>query len=1093
MNPTPRYINTHLHDHLSILDGVGKAEDYCKRALEIGQKSIAITNHGNIDSFYEWSKASEKYNIKVIFGCEIYLVKNVEERPKKEKKGHCCLWVQNENGYSNLLKILSYANMHGFYYRPRCSFDFLYDNCENLIIGTACTSSFINLEGGEEFLEKISKKTRVFLEIMAHSFQEQKDHNEKCLRISEELGIPLLASHDCHYPEPKHAKVQEVLLCMQSNDKMSNPDRWKFDMNDLYLCDGNYILESFERQGIVPVEKVIQAMKNTIRLSNECNFKIKKKEMSLPLPPQFEGKDVEIEFRNLCLSGLKNKLGCEEIPKNYLTRFETEYEVIRDKGFIPYFLIVFDAIDFCSKNKIMTGPRGSAAGCLISYALGLFDIDPLKYDLIFERFISVHRSGYPDIDLDVADNKRGILIERLKNLYGEKRVSHVSTILKMEARGVIRDVSRVYDIPLHEVNNFCKGIDTTIEDAIENTVDGKEFYNKYKEIVDIAISLQGQAKSYGKHAGGIIISPVDLDQSDSAHIVERGGATLINWSKDEAELAGLIKFDFLGLKTMAVISDSLDLIKGNHGKDIDLYKIDINDKKVYEEISKGNTVGLFQISSYLLTKMAKEMGVENMNQLSDLLAIIRPGPLETITPEYLRRKKGEPFELGHPIYNEITKDTYNLVVYQEQIMFIFHKVAGMSMADSDEIRRVISKKKSTEELAPWREAFISGCLKMDTFSEEEANSFFDDLLHFCRYGFNRSHSISYGFNTFFTTWLKINYPEEFICASLTYGSSDKVPLVTEAFRLGLKIIPPKLETSHITNWVARKKSLFVPFKEVKGLGGKSLETIKQYQDSIKPGFFKKEAPILKGKLLKILQEIGAFNTEQDELPDTIDDYFLDLGITLNPQAKYKKLYSLIGDKEVIDINNYLSGDLIGEHFGKELKEELPNTNLINCVECELRNKCKIPAIPKRGKYNIAIIDEQPNNFSDKNHKYLFNKLEKAGFEQNDFNLTYFCKCQGKKPTNKQIMTCSDIHLSRELEDIRFVLAFGNSALNFFRNEEKGIVKHNGQIEWSEEHSCWVCYCLPISFVDWKPEEFKSGFDSTIKKFIRLLEQVGGFI
>lgn len=1093
MSLTPKLINCHLHDEMSLLDGVGTAEQYCQRAVELGQKAIAITNHGNINSYIRWQKASEKYNIKVLFGCELYLTKNIEEKTKENKPGHACVWVKNEIGYRNLLKILTFANLYGFYRRPRCSFDYLLEHFEGLIIGTACHNSFINIDGGLDFLKKIVENfpEDIFLEIMLHDIDVQKTHNAKILSLHEQYGAPLLLTHDTHYVDAQSVKSQEVLLCMQSGNKMSNPDRWKFDIDDLYLCDANYLLSKAEKQDIISREKCIEAIKNTNKLAKKCDFKLKKQEMSLPIPPQFEGMDEEAVFKELCINGLTDRFKGDKIPENYLERLQTEYEVIKSKGFIRYFLIVYDIVKWCSENDIMVGPRGSAAGCLISYALGIVNIDPVANSLIFERFLNPERNSPPDIDLDLDKNKRNLVIERLKTLYGSDRVCNVSTFLKMEARTIIRDVARAYEVPLDEVDRFAKTIDSTIESAIEESEIGKSFYAKYQEVVDVAKTLQGQCKSLGKHAGGIVISPVPFDEG-RAHLIERDGATLVNWDKDDAEYAGLIKFDFLGLATNSVISECLRLIKENEGVNVDLYKINLNDKKVYDELNAGRTVGFFQANTHTLRRLIVDMGVSNINQLSDALAGCRPGPLETTIPEYIKNKKTKTVPRINDVFDEITKDTYGVCIYQEQIMFILNRIAGFSMGKCDEVRRAIGKKRDIAYFTPFREDFVKGCEKVGLFSKEQADKWFDALLHYSRYGFNRSHSLSYAYVCYFTGWLKLHYSVYYLTANLTYGNEDKKNLLQEAMRLGLKIIPPKLNSSDGEKWIAKDGNLHVPFKEVKGLGPKTIETIKQFQQP--DGFFATEKPILKGKLKTILEGIGAFG---DEIPDNIDDFF-DLGISLNPVKKYKKLYALVGEDTKWNIDALLTGNFIGGHFGREI-EPLKPSGLMSCTACNLRKSGSHPVPVKGGRYNIAIVCEKPGWqdtkfgwLGGKNDAILWQELRKYGFEKDDFLLTGAVSCECKKPGKKEIEICSEKNLTNSLENIRFVLAFGNASINLFLGEESGIMRRNGETHWSEKYGAWVTFCVPPGLVEFKPEEFRGKFKEGIKNFVTTLENIGGF-
>ncbi|NOR27667.1 MAG: DNA polymerase III subunit alpha [Lutibacter sp.] len=792
----------------------------------------------------------------------------------------------------------------------------------------------------------------------------------------------------------------------------------------------------------------------------------------------------------------ENKIDIEEYKK----RFKHEFSVIKDKGFVKYFLIVFDSIEYCKKNGIMTGARGSAAGSLVSYLLGIIDIDPIHHKLIFERFLNPARISPPDIDVDCEKDRREELTNYLRTLYGENKVASVSTFLKMEDKGVIRDVSRIFEVPLFEVNKFSKVIIDGLDDALEKP-EGLRFAQKYPQVIKHALRLRSQPKSYGRHAGGIILSKYDLNSGKNAHLVNRNKTISVNFDKNDSEYCGLLKFDYLGLSTWSVISGALKLIKKNHNKNINLYKINLEDEKVFKNISNGQTIGLFQISTWVLTNLIKQSKINNIDQLSDLLAICRPGPFDSgITDKYIKRKNGEKWKKKHHMYEEITKDTYGVVIYQEQIMFIFNKIAGLSMGVADEIRKVISKKRNEEEFEPYKIQFIDGCNNLGYFSEKEALDFWEELKAHARYSFNRSHSISYAFITYFTAWLKQYYPYEFICAALTYGSEgQKINLVKEAGRMKLEIVLPRIGKSDVRKWTCRNKKLYIPFIEVKGIGKKTLDKIKNIK--LKKGFFSNEEKI-KGKLKTILKDIGAYT---GEVTEDVDKYF-DLGIVFNPKIKYPKLAALVGDIDDYNVDDLINCNFKDRNFAKENNIKVHFKNYIACNSCSLRDIRDYethPIKPVVGKYNIGILNGSPDwknktdyRFFD-NHqiKKLNHELDKYGFDLEDFYISSIVKCKSKRVQSKEeIETCSKKWLTKEQSNVRMpiVLSFDNIAIQTFIGEPTGIMKYNGTTVWNEEYGFWVCYCVNPRLAIWKPEDFGKPFRKGIKNFITTLERIGGF-
>ncbi len=1096
--PTKKINNfTHLHCHnmFSLLDGMGNSDQWAEQAKKLGYQYLAVTNHSNIDGLIKHQLSCEKYKINPIAGIEFYIVPNPEIKEKGEKRGHLTVWIKNEIGFQNVCKLLSLANLYFFYHRPRIGFDLFLEHCEGLCVGTACSSSFLHLPGSTDLLIKLQQKigNDLYAEVMPHLYDDQVKTNKICLKLAQEFDIKLLATMDAHYIEKDDWESHDVLLACQTKKKMSDPDRWQFNGKDFYLCDPDYFKQKFLCQNILTENQIDEAMLNTINVAKKCkDFRIEKKKIILPIPPQFQGQNEEQVIRKLCMEGFKNKF--EEITEEYRERFEYELSVIKDFGVIKYFLIVHDLVKYCNKNNILTGPgRGSSAGCLISYLLGITKVDPIKYNLLFERFLNPGRKGaMPDIDVDFEDIKRNQVVTYLKDIYGQNNISGISTFLKIEDKGAVKEIARVFDVPLNEAENFTKAIINTVENGLL-TEEGKKFSQKYPVVVKHILKLKGTYKAYGRHASAYLISPEDLMLGTRTALAERNNQLVASFDGNDCEYQGLIKLDVLGLSTLTVISMCLDLIKQNYNKTINLDKLNLDDPVIYKELSVGHTVGCFQVSAWALSNLIKEMGVSNLKQISDAVAAVRPGAFDSgATARYIERKRGKKWDKKHPIYEEITKDTYGVVLFQEQVIQIINKIAGLSLTISDKIRKIIGKKRDIKEFEQYKDIFVKGCLEQKTFDEKEALEFWHELEFHAGYSFNLSHSLSYSIITYWTAWLRQYYPHEFICAALTYGGeSEKANLLKEAQRLNLEIKPPKLSTSNVKNWVVKEKKLFIPFSETKGIGPKALETIENYKNSNKPGFFKNEKPIIKGKLKTILDEIGAFD---DSLPDSIDNYF-DIGISLNPKFKYKKLFELVQDTDKYKINDLLSGNVIGEYLGREIDSKIsPVKGLISCNDCGLRNKCEKPEITKLGNYNILIINEYPNWKDVDNNNYLFRELNKYGFYEEDFCMTNLVKCSGAKPTNKECQICGDKWLKAEIEKIKpfIVLTFGSKNVKFFTGDDFGVVKLSGTANWNEEYGCWNFFSVSPSFALWKPEDYKKLFVNSIKNFANKLSDLGGF-
>lgn len=1102
------FVHLHIHTEYSLLDGFGKSEQYVSRAKELGFKYLAITDHGSVDGVIKFQQACEKGSIESVLGCEAYIVPDAKVKVKGEKRGHITLLVKNETGWKNLLKLLTYANMEGFYYKSRIDYESLLNHLEGLVILTGCAASFLNLKGGIEYFKKLVDrvKNNIYLEVMPHDITLQHKINQICLDLHYEYGIPLVAANDCHYIYEDEWKVQEVLLAIQRKAKWDDPKRWKFDFKGLHLRSVDEMIDVFNEQNIFKKSEYYRALKNSIEVAKKCcGFRIKKQDINLPEVPGYKGMNPDSILEELCIKETENIFGDSRLRKEYNDRFEEEFSLIKRKNFSKYFLIVHELVDWCKKNNITVGPgRGSVGGCLLANLLGITSVDPIKFDLLFSRFISEARIDYPDIDIDFADSKRHLVRNHLEEMYGKDNIAGVSTFSRMKGRAVIRDIGRVFDLPAKEVGKFAKVIGDDLLEALNQTDEGREFKRKYPEQVELALKLEGQCRGAGQHAAAVIISADSLTEGDKCCLVNRNKTKVVNWDLDDCEYMGLMKLDVLGLNTLSILSETKRLIKENYGVDIDFNSIPLNDQKVLDEFSAGNNVGCFQFNSYGMTKLCKELGIDDFETLVVANALYRPGTLRSgLTEDFVERKKGKKWKSIHPKIDEYTKSTYGIVVYQEQVMRLVVELAGMSWVEADKIRKVIGKSKGAKELHKFKEAFVSGCVKNKTLSKGKASKLWGDLEAFGGYSFNRSHSVAYTLLGVWGQYLKVYYPTEFICASLSYGQEDKKNQLTkEAYRLGLSLVLPKVGVSDPKKWVVKDKKLYVPFIEIKGIGDKTAVKASELKPRKRRGFrgffgIKKEIP--KTKLEAMLDEIGAFDLTAP-IPEGAAKYF-SFQISTDPRVVYPILCRITND--IItpeDLEDLLSAKMVPQGMIK--KKRFSDVSLLKCEKCDLRQEATFPVMPSKGLYNIAITGEGPGYNEDLEGKgfvgnagedVLWPELGKYGLKRRLFHVTNIEKCfpsQTKTPKKIHIKACSH-WFEDELRqiDCRLVLAFGNTCVKYFLEQDSGISDLNGKTQWNEKAGVWICWCMHPASVLYNPGN-RVDFEAGIKNFVETLRRFG---
>ena len=853
----------------SLLDGLSNPVELAKKVKENKQKYVGITDHSSIDGVIAFQKACKEESISPVIGCEGYIVPDWET---KNKSAHITFLVKNDQGWNNLCSLLTYANLDGFYRKPRMNYDLVLKYCEGLIVMTGCANSFLHLPGGVKFFYNLAKEAEVYLEIMPHNLPEQKKTNDLCFKIHQDSGIGLVATYDSHYVNKEDSKAQEVLLAIQRKAKWNDPNRWKFDIDNLYLCSGETYLNMFQENYSFPEKQIKEAMNNTIRIAQRCcSFEIKQKHIHLPSSKPYPDKTKDFNIRKICLDGYKEIFGRSISSDDvYWKRFKKEFAVIKKLNLADYFLVVYDLLNWCRRNNILIGPgRGSSSGSLIAYLMKITTVDPIPNYLIFERFLNVDRSDMADIDIDIPDIDRDRVRDYLINKYGKNNISGVSTFMRMKSKGVLRDVSRVFDVPLAEVLVVSKAIQNEwgIKEVL--TVDeGINFQAKYPEVVKISQRLENIIRGASQHASAVIVSEQDLSKSGQCNLVRRKGKIIVNWEKEDAEFQGLLKLDLLGLNQLTIIRECVSLIEDEIE---DLNYIKPVDDRVFEMISQGETAGIFQMNTPHITKFVKDMGVESFEHMTDVIALVRPGPLESgMAEEYIARKHGKKWDKLHPIYENITKRSYGQAIMQEDLMFVITEMAGLPFTVADKIRKIIGKKRDVSEMLPFKKMFVDGCIKEKTFSKQEAEDFWHVLESAAGYLFNRSHSVAYAHIGYQTGWLKLHYPLEFLCANMTYGKEDKKDhLIQWGKEQGIKINLPKIGKSDALKWKIKEGALFAPFIEIKGFGEVSAIKAAKKNRVRQTSFFDLKR-VDDTQFDNILNSIGAY---EDKTPTTAQSYF----------------------------------------------------------------------------------------------------------------------------------------------------------------------------------------------------------------------------
>lgn len=931
-----KFSHLHLHTEYSLLDGAIRISDLLNKVKSQGMEAVAITDHGVMYGVVDFYAQAKKAGIKPIIGCEVYVApgSRFEKTVVRgaESAYHLVLLAENQEGYRNLVQLVSKAFLEGFYYKPRIDKVLLQEHHQGLIGLSACLAGEIPsliVAGEREKAEKIALeyaeilgKDNFFLEIQENKIPEQKIVNQALLEIGNKYGIQLVATNDCHYLEAEDASVHDVLLAIQTATTLDDPKRLRFPTNEFYLKSP----EEMERD----FSYCPQALENTSLIAERCQVNLELGKVNLPDFPVPPGFDAPGYLRSLCLEGLVKRYG-DPPPERARKQLEYELKVIEEMGYSTYFLIVWDFVNFARRKGIMVGPgRGSAAGSIVSYALGITSIDPLQYGLLFERFLNPERVSMPDIDIDFCFERRGEVIEYVAEKYGKTNVAQIITFGRMMARQAVRDVGRALGWSYGEVDKIAKlipgGPGVTLKKALESNSQLRDLAKQNKELqrlLEIASRIEGMCRHASVHAAGVVISNQPLTNYVPLQKMSEG-EVVTQLEMDALQELGLLKMDFLGLRTLTVIEKALQIIKNTHHEEIDLDKIPLNDEETFSLLSRGETTGVFQLESGGMKELLKRLNPSNIEDLTAILALYRPGPLGSgMIEDFINRKHGKvKIEYPHPALEPILRETYGVIVYQEQVMRIAAELAGFTLGEADILRRAMGKKQP-EVMKEQRTKFVEGALRRGC-SKEKAEEIFDLIEYFAGYGFNKSHSAAYALISYQTAYLKAHYPTEYLAACLTSVANDNekvAKFIGECKKLGIQVLLPDINESLANFTVVGKNKIRFGLSAIKNVGSSAVEEIltrrKEGKFSNIFDFVERvDSRVINKRVLESLVEAGAFDElhpNRAQLLASLEDISL---LSRRKKSK-KKQKSLFGEEN----NN-------GENFSLREAEELPREELL---------------------------------------------------------------------------------------------------------------------------------------------------------------------
>lgn len=956
------FTHLHTHSHYSLLDGLGTIDSLIAKAKENGASALALTDHGVMYGVIEFYQKCKAAGIKPIIGVEAYVATgDLSDKSSRNKPYHLILLAKNNTGYKNLLKLTTIAHLEGFYYKPRIDWKTLKEHSEGLIATTACINGPISrhLNAGQDDVAKKNLdilidalgKDNVYLEIQHRNMPEQQIVNQKMVKLAKEYSLPLIATNDIHYVNSEDADAQDVLLCIQTKHKKSDTDRMSYLGEDYSMYDEDTIKQFFKDNP--------EAISNTNELAKRCNVEIELGVIQLPKYDLPAGKNADDALREMCELGIEKryKVKAKNASTEIKERLDYELSIIKKTGYAAYFLIVQDFVNWAKNQGIIVGPgRGSAAGSLVSYLISITNLDPLHYELLFERFLNPERVSMPDIDLDFADNRRDEVIRYVEDKYGKDHVSQIITFGTMAARAAVRDVGRVLGYSYGYCDTIAKLIPmfTSLEEALRTVDELKKIYDEDPEaqrLIDMAKKLEGLARHHSTHACGVLITKEPLVNYTPLQYAGGDDKTIISqYSLHPVEDLGLLKMDFLGLKNLSILEKAIDIIEATRGVKIDLDKIPLDDKKTFELFQNGQTTGVFQFESGGMKRYLKQLKPTELEDIIAMVSLYRPGPMEFI-PDFIAGKYGKKVvNYLHPKLEPILKKTYGIAVYQEQIMQIARELAGLSYGQADVLRKAVGKK-IKKLLDEQEEVLVEGMVK-NGIDKKTAQKIWEFIIPFARYGFNRSHAACYAMIAYQTAYLKSNYPEAFMAALLSADQNniDRVNIeINECNRMGLEVLPPDVNESfrdfavvksddqktktkirfglsaiknvgeHISKTIIQERKENGPYKSLenlltrikdKDLNKKSLESL------IKAGAL--DSMITRGKALGNLTTILEFNKKiQNDYKNGQNNLFDDLPLAQSVFSLKLDEFSDIGVDKKLSWEKSLLGFYLSDHPFKE--------------------------------------------------------------------------------------------------------------------------------------------------------------------------------
>lgn len=934
-----QFVHLHLHTQYSVLDGANKIKEVVKKAAEYKQQAIGMTDHGNMHGAVEFYQECKANQIKPIIGCEVYVTPGSRfDRVMKSRGGdgtnHLTLLAMNYEGYQNLSRLVTLAYKEGFYFKPRVDHELLRRYNKGIICLSGCLAGELgrfalsdDFEAAKNIVEMYSSifKDRYYLELQPHQIPEQQKLNKLAKELAKDVGLPLVATNDCHYINEDDHFAQEVLMCISTAKLITDPTRIQHVGVKLHFRE-----ESEMMREMLGSE---EAVKQTYEIANRCNLEF---DFNTYYMPKFEVHEETLDehFERVAREMLRSWLATRDISNGitedvYWSRLEEEIKLIIQMGFAGYFLVVSDFILYAKSNDIPVGPgRGSAAGSLVAFAMSITEIDPIEHKLLFERFLNPERISLPDIDIDFCIYGRDKVIKYVTEKYGEDKVAQICTFGTLKAKAAIRDVGRVLGMSFAETDRIAKlipaprqGFDYPLIEAIKMEKKLKEYAEgEGKQLIDLALKLEGLARHTSTHAAGIVIA--DRPVVDILPLMlDKDNQVVTQYSMGAVEKMGLVKFDFLGLKTLTVIHDALKLIEKTTGKKINFRNLPLNDPKAFSLLARGRTIGIFQLESSGITDMLRRMKPTSFDDIVAILALYRPGPLDSgMADRYIDRKNNrEPIKYLHPMLKDVLSDTYGIILYQEQIMQIARDLAGYSLGEADLLRRAMGKKKP-EEMAKQREKFTEGAVAKG-IGRSVATEIFDQMETFARYGFNRSHSAAYAMISYQTAYLKAHYPVCFMAALMTHemGDTDKtLKNLNECNELKIEVLPPDVNSGGIGFNVEGKKIIF-GLAAIKGVGEKAVEKIIEERESAKGSYqnyhdflTRVDQSVLNKKTMESLIKGGAFdfcNKPRSQLLDNLELTFTWMDrVRTNLNSNQLSLFGGSNGIEENDEPDFLKGD-----------------------------------------------------------------------------------------------------------------------------------------------------------------------------------------